>query len=557
MTVAFLCHKFPTHVGAAPSTSGASSLNHAPSPARSSGDAWRSQTQAAGSAATAGCGVLMLGGIAGGLGTVASRRKQRCSLYRRAPGRPTSLTASETSEGVGAVAAEAPLESLAAALELAERIENYGEAARLRDELREVEAARPMVALLWRQRQRIKRALDVALIGPVGDNGANTAERRLQARLEAIDALKDMATPPSAAGEAEDALHRVLREAPSMRAADDEGRDEMVDVICTAAEDALWSCWHSSGDEEIEEAMSRGMAFMDKKRFSEAVTTFSEMITYDPLFAEGWNKRATAHYMAGNFDQSIADCFEVLKLKPRHFGCLSGLGMCYRSKGEDDQSLTWLRKSLEVYPGLAGPQKLVNSTVIQKRLNPLISMMMASDALKSGGCVKAPTAGLKCTWDVHQVRPEKDAKDVCIYFFRVTTRNEYDTPTPLKSLARFYVLSFADGKVFPFTRPTDGDSGFQLLPGEEYKFCWVLIVSSELRGAGGGVLLEDVSTAVDAAATPANELTEVAASQYPRACFEPVLTPSEADVVSMEELERLGDGYFFTGQLDLRRAAGL
>lgn len=113
------------------------------------------------------------------------------------------------------------------------------------------------------------------------------------------------------------------------------------------------------------------------------------------------------------------------------------------------------------------------------------------------------------------------------YFFRLSLRRPAGCST-LKSRARFYVLKGSDGKVFPFTRPTidawhflavctdfhrifdfssndagwskqqaawndamwamaalwfcaEGSASFSLKPGEEYKFCWCLVVGRELQ----------------------------------------------------------------------------
>ena len=73
-----------------------------------------------------------------------------------------------------------------------------------------------------------------------------------------------------------------------------------------------------------------------------------------PEFAEGWNKRATVYYLAGEYRQSIADCAEVLKRNPRHFGALSGLGLIYMRLERYDEALAWSRKALEVNPNMLG-----------------------------------------------------------------------------------------------------------------------------------------------------------------------------------------------------------
>ena len=83
-------------------------------------------------------------------------------------------------------------------------------------------------------------------------------------------------------------------------------------------------------------------------------------------FAEGWNKRATVYYLAGEYQKSIADCAEVLKRNPRHFGALAGLGQIYMQLERYDEALVWLRKALEVNPNLLGVE--FNIKGIERRL---------------------------------------------------------------------------------------------------------------------------------------------------------------------------------------------
>lgn len=120
------------------------------------------------------------------------------------------------------------------------------------------------------------------------------------------------------------------------------------------AEQGLWLLWSRSGDPGVDELMARGVAAMQEGRHAQAIDLFSEVIRQKPDFAEGWNKRATARYLAGRYAESIADCDEVLKRNPRHFGALSGLGEIYLALERPAQALAWYRRALEVNPNLLG-----------------------------------------------------------------------------------------------------------------------------------------------------------------------------------------------------------
>jgi len=120
------------------------------------------------------------------------------------------------------------------------------------------------------------------------------------------------------------------------------------------AEQGLWLLWARSGDADIDRRLALGIEQMQAGRHAEAIETFTSVIREKPDFAEGWNRRATVYYLAGDYTRSIADCAEVLKRNPRHFGALSGLGQIHVQLGEYDQALVWFRRALEVNPNMVG-----------------------------------------------------------------------------------------------------------------------------------------------------------------------------------------------------------
>jgi len=120
------------------------------------------------------------------------------------------------------------------------------------------------------------------------------------------------------------------------------------------AEQGLWALWSRSGDAAIDRLMAQGVEEIDGQDYKAAIATFSEIVRRKPEFAEGWNKRATVYYLAGEYGKSIADCGEVLKRNPRHFGALSGLGLIYLRLERYDEALAWLRKALDVNPNMLG-----------------------------------------------------------------------------------------------------------------------------------------------------------------------------------------------------------
>ncbi len=129
--------------------------------------------------------------------------------------------------------------------------------------------------------------------------------------------------------------------------------------VRTTAESAVWAVWSRSGDRRVDAMFTRGVAQMNAGRLEEAVATFSRVIDASPEFAEGWNKRATAYFLAGKFAESKKDCDEVLRRNPQHFGALSGYGQIYLALDEPEKALEYFRRAIEVNPNLDGVQEMI------------------------------------------------------------------------------------------------------------------------------------------------------------------------------------------------------
>ncbi len=115
-------------------------------------------------------------------------------------------------------------------------------------------------------------------------------------------------------------------------------------------ETRIWQLWLQSPDEKADAFLQRIVSAMGQGDLDDALTASDELVQYAPDFAEGWNKRATVHYLMGNFNSSVEDIYRTLKLEPRHFGAISGLGLIFLKQGNAANALQAFEQVLAVSP---------------------------------------------------------------------------------------------------------------------------------------------------------------------------------------------------------------
>ena len=142
------------------------------------------------------------------------------------------------------------------------------------------------------------------------------------------------------------------------------------EVVRENAESSMWQVWSRSGDPTIDRLFVTGLEQMNARQGEQAVETFSEIIRRKPEFAEGWNKRATVYYLLGEYQKSLADCDEVMKRNPYHFGALSGYGMIYMQLDQPAIALEYFERALRVNPNLESTRQtieMLKTLLIQRR----------------------------------------------------------------------------------------------------------------------------------------------------------------------------------------------
>ncbi len=147
----------------------------------------------------------------------------------------------------------------------------------------------------------------------------------------------------------------------------DEQLDELFDRLRTTAdpleaqfiEIQIWRIWTDSGRDDINAIIEEGSRFMVQGLLKEAIAIFDRVVTTLPDFAEGWNKRATAHYLNGDYTASMIDIERTLALEPRHFGAISGMGLVFMARGDEANALRAFEEVLKVHPHARGAKARV------------------------------------------------------------------------------------------------------------------------------------------------------------------------------------------------------
>lgn len=108
--------------------------------------------------------------------------------------------------------------------------------------------------------------------------------------------------------------------------------------------------WLQSGSDTADLLMSRAVSAMDGKDYKTAESILDKVVSLQPGWAEGWNKRATVRYLQDDDARSMRDIGRTLALEPRHFGALSGMGIILHRNGQDRAAMTVLRKAAAINP---------------------------------------------------------------------------------------------------------------------------------------------------------------------------------------------------------------
>ncbi|HYA75088.1 MAG TPA: hypothetical protein VEF36_18225 [Roseiarcus sp.] len=105
-----------------------------------------------------------------------------------------------------------------------------------------------------------------------------------------------------------------------------------------------------SGSDTSDLLMARAVATMESGNYPVSLALLDAIVGLRPEWAEAWNKRATARYLAGDAKGAMADIAQTLARDPRHLGALATMGMILEDSGLREQALRAYERALTIAP---------------------------------------------------------------------------------------------------------------------------------------------------------------------------------------------------------------
>ncbi|MER5172263.1 tetratricopeptide repeat protein [Thioclava sp. GXIMD2076] len=116
------------------------------------------------------------------------------------------------------------------------------------------------------------------------------------------------------------------------------------------AQSDIERAWSRSGSAAMDLLLKRGEDALDQGDTEAAIEHLTALTDHAPDFAEGWNTRAQAYYMAGLYGPAISDLAQTLRLEPRQWVALAGIGMILEETGDNKRALKAYQASFGLNP---------------------------------------------------------------------------------------------------------------------------------------------------------------------------------------------------------------
>ena len=163
-------------------------------------------------------------------------------------------------------------------------------------------------------------------------------------------------------------LLALIVSAPGMADQTDQRLDGLFDTLRTSSDSAelneveasIWEIWYDSGESDIDALMLEAGALTSAGNLPAAEKAYARIIELAPNFSEGWNRRATVRFYQEDYEGSLSDIEQTLKLEPRHFGAMWGLGMILGLQQDYQRAILAFERLLEIKPNAQDAQPRID-----------------------------------------------------------------------------------------------------------------------------------------------------------------------------------------------------
>lgn len=121
----------------------------------------------------------------------------------------------------------------------------------------------------------------------------------------------------------------------------------------------LWQIWTDAPDARAQALLDDGMERRMGADYAGSIAVLDELVAYCPDYAEGWNQRAFAAFLARDYAAALADLDVALAIMPDHVAALSGKALTLIGMGRNDEAQVVLREAVKLNPWLGERTLLV------------------------------------------------------------------------------------------------------------------------------------------------------------------------------------------------------
>lgn len=120
----------------------------------------------------------------------------------------------------------------------------------------------------------------------------------------------------------------------------------------------MWEFWTMAPDARAQDLLDEGMQRRGSYDLDGAIAAFDSLVDYCPEFAEGYNQRAFASFIRGDYASALPDLDRAIALSPRHVPAISGRGLTLIQLGRIREGQEAIRAALILNPWLSERQYL-------------------------------------------------------------------------------------------------------------------------------------------------------------------------------------------------------